>query len=814
MAVSALFSAKAALTADWRIHTPFDQWPVAVYDTPTRVYFVNRTFEYNPDVAGRDFNSYALHYYDKPGDEILSVNPRDGYSGNAVTCLAYNTEKNYLLVIYTDFSIDFLYNDGRIVNLQSLKNATIPGRKKVNGISFDTDNNLAYIATNFGYLTLNDDKHEVAESRNYGEEILNVGRSGNIIFAVHDGKVFTASVESPRYNFSDFTQVDSSDVIFDDAVPLSEGRFLALKKGYEGYIYMFTPSGNSYKAERIIDDPWLLNYQRFGNGVAVTGNVLIHLINDDGTIDWINRPEDVWRMPATFVDRRNLYTLTDRKGLRHYEMKNGSWSLVSDYAKPNSPATFISTSLAYHPSYGLLAGSSGIDYSLKVFNQNTPANISALRGNFWKEYSPTYTRPDKFGSMANYAGVAIDPKDTKYVYRSSALNGIERINLEDPSDILLMGQASNPYKNFSEFIQVVPDLAIWNALCRFSVPRFDSEGRMWMTYNYENQEEHLYYWTAADRKATTSPASYRPMKKIVAKGLTPQNFDVLTAMTYPANRNFIAIASDVNYGGVYLYDHNGTPEVTSDDRYVLINNPYDQDGGSVTFNGVNDVVEDPESGMLWILSQRGLFTVNPVNAFNNPTSVNRIKVARNDGTNLADYLLNEVNVYCMAIDGEKRKWFGTSNGLVCTTSDGRAILGEFTTENSYLPSGDVYALCYNPENNSLMAATGQGLVEVFPSGSGGNASTSSNDVRVYPNPVEPDFYGWVRIDNVADGSLVKITDATGGIVKELGPVEGGAVQWDVTGHNNKRVATGVYYIMVSPGSAGGNTSINKILVLN
>ena len=80
--------------------------------------------------------------------------------------------------------------------------------------------------------------------------------------------------------------------------------------------------------------------------------------------------------------------------------------------------------------------------------------------------------------------------------------------------------------------------------------------------------------------------------------------------------------------------------------------------------------------------------------------------------------------------------------------------------------------------------------------------------------MEPDFYGWVRIDNIADGSLVKITDAKGGLVKEMGPVEGGGVEWDVTGLNNQRVNTGVYYIMVSPGASGGDSSINKILVLN
>lgn len=104
---------------------------------------------------------------------------------------------------------------------------------------------------------------------------------------------------------------------------------------------------------------------------------------------------------------------------------------------------------------------------------------------------------------------------------------------------------------------------------------------------------------------------------------------------------------------------------------------------------------------------------------------------------------------------------------------------------------------------------------MFPSGSGNSASSDSQEFRVYPNPVEPDYYGWVRIDNITDGSLVKITDAKGGIVKELGPAQSGAVEWDVSGLNNRRVSTGVYYVMVSPGNSGdGKTQIQKILVLN
>ena len=390
-----------------------------------------------------------------------------------------------------------------------------------------------------------------------------------------------------------------------------------------------------------------------------------------------------------------------------------------------------------------------------------------------------------------------------------------RINLANPSDVMIFANPANANSTSPGFVKVVEDQPNWNLLCRFTTPQFSTDGTMWTLYNNTiSGHPELWYWPAASRLATTSAATYQPMKKISVPKLPTSNSDVM--ITLAKNPTIVAMAGDIpNGGSIMFYDHKGTPETTNDDKYVYMNSIHDQDGGSVSFLAVNSLYEDPSTGLVWILSQRGVFTVNPKTAFEDPSRVNRIKVARNDGTNLADYLLNEINVHSMSEDGEGRKWFSTSNGLVCTSSDGRTILAEFTTDNSYLPSNEVFATCYNPDNNSMLVATNGGLVEMFPSGSGGSSNGTGSEIRPFPNPVEPDFYGWVRIDNIADGSLVKITDSKGGLVKELGPARGGSVEWDVSGMNNRRVATGVYYIMVSPGSSGdGKAQIAKILVLN
>ena len=815
LAISAAFCAKADLTADWRVHMPFDEWPTQVIETPDRVYFTGRTFENNARLASRSFPSHSLFYYDKGGDEIVSVNERTNASGNSVTTMAYNLKKKYLLVVYTDCNIDFIYDDGRLFNLPALKITSIPGKKEANHITFDEKNNRAYVATTFGYIALNDDKHEVAESRNYSEDIKSVARCGDNIVISFDNSLHYAPASEQRYNIDDYSPIENTSGL-NTLLPTEGGNFFAYKKGDGGgRIMHFKTYGGKPEGELRGEDGNLICSQPVDGGYRLTGNAKIYFLKTDGSVSTADCPTGEGGHPSGGLKNDELWTLTARKGLRSYKQNGSSWTLTRDYMRPNAPATYISTSFYYHPEYGMLVGSNGIDKALGEFEQNTPGNISALKGGMWKEYGPNYTAAaGKFPRTHSYGGVAVDPRDNNIVYRSSALGGIMKINLANPSDMLVFANPSNANSKSDGFIKITDDLAAWNILCNFTVPRFTGDGTMWSLYsNMDSGRAELWYWPAADRLATTSAATYRPMKKIVVPKFTASNSDVMTTLT--VNPNIVAIGGFADYGTLMFYDHNGTPETTNDDRYVHITDAYDQDGGGVAFQWINDLKEDPATGLVWVLSQRGVFTLNPATVFSNPNQVNRIKVARNDGTNLADYLLNEINVFDMVIDGEGRKWFTTSNGLVCTSQDGRQILGEFTTENSYLPSDIVYTAGYNPSNNSLMVATDGGLVEMFPSGSGNSNSSDDSGVRIYPNPVEPDFYGWVRIDNLTEGSLVKITDSKGGLVKELGPAQGGAVEWDISGMTNNRVSTGVYYIMVSPGSSGdGKTQIAKILVLN
>ena len=267
------------------------------------------------------------------------------------------------------------------------------------------------------------------------------------------------------------------------------------------------------------------------------------------------------------------------------------------------------------------------------------------------------------------------------------------------------------------------------------------------------------------------------------------------------------------YGSsIGVWYHGGTLDTESDDVVRIVSSFVDQDGSEFDCRYVRSMYEDRSTGRVWVLCQGGVFNFNPVEMANGNTTVRRVKVARNDGTNLADLLLDGVDVISVTVDPAGRKWFATNGGgIVVTSADGTKILNTYTTDNSGLPSNSIDAICYNPDNGSMMVSTGEGLVEAFLN----EAETSGKaQVRAYPNPVRPGYMGMVTIDMLPESSMVKIMDAAGRMVRELGEASGGSIEWDMTNYNRRRVPAGIYYIL---GTNGANqdafTKMGKILVV-
>ncbi|MDE5959695.1 MAG: hypothetical protein K2G59_06010, partial [Muribaculaceae bacterium] len=208
--------------------------------------------------------------------------------------------------------------------------------------------------------------------------------------------------------------------------------------------------------------------------------------------------------------------------------------------------------------------------------------------------------------------------------------------------------------------------------------RFDAKGNVWALMHWDEDGADNLYFISRDAWA---------------KGPGPDDIVALDFGTHSTSHSAslfvhssgLILVSGNRFTGVY--DPNGTPADGSDDRHVIHTGTTDADGMSLNGNYIMDVEED-RSGRLWLATNGGVRVIAyPAEMFGLGWVVSRPKVARNDGTNLADFLLDNEVVTGVSGDANNCKWFSTfGSGIYHTNADGTEILGHYMTSNSGLMS--------------------------------------------------------------------------------------------------------------------------------
>lgn len=935
LGVAACFSG-FAFEGQWRLHPTFDGNVERLLDTPKYVYMLALAQPYSEGVPESPSRQGFLYIYDKENDEFRPLNSEGSLSQSVISRIDYNSRRGYLLIIYEDLNIDLLFDDGKVVNIPALKAASIPTSKNINGVFFDSDHGYADIATDFGFIIIDDNKGEIYESRIYNRPITSIARCGDQLFiSDEEQRIYHAPATAPNFTFDAFTPVNFvgegpgkvkqlfrlsstkvgilSDLPEDSETPQEIGFIeLYVPDTEENPSEEETPSeenpseeevnpaegettppegevnpggseGNPDPSEKqlvkklaeneetaeddettdngeVTDDGDTSDNEEAGDNEEESGEpgdnegddeedeekdllLFKYTPSTNGTYRYITEGKNgplVWEttryclisaegvaigysipaiarsgVTATY-DGQSFWNTNDRSGLR--QISGGDKPAVTKgFMRPDSPAVYISQDMVYSPKYGMLVSNRGnVNYFSTVMYYR-PILLSGLKDNSWVMHGLPYTNPERSKMMFNPNGLAIDPKNPDMVYFGSLISGIGRVNLSDPKDVLHMSTWNDQAASYPEFVDMLPVSDLWTRSARMGAPKFDSAGNLWSIFNHIDSENpsELWVWPRANIDATKDAQSFKPWLKIPLKTSNAMSWNSMALpLTSSGNTNRILAFIGTYQTGLILVDHKGTFSNTADDIHLAADNLFDQDNQPNNYNYIRTMTEDPSTGLVWVGCDNGVFTVNPNTFAANPGLINRIKVARDDGTSLADYLLNGVDVSSILIDPLGRKWFGTvGGGLVCTSADGRTVKGEWTKSNSPLPDNNVYGLGWNEDTGSLMISTGKGLVEFFPSGEGNGKDFES--MRIFPNPVRPDYFGWVTIDGLTEGALVKITDAHGNMVRELGRVNGGTIQWDVANLNGRRVPSGVYYVLASGGENDSNlTKIGKILVVN
>lgn len=237
-----------------------------------------------------------------------------------------------------------------------------------------------------------------------------------------------------------------------------------------------------------------------------------------------------------------------------------------------------------------------------------------------------------------------------------------------------------------------------------------------------------------------------------------------------------------------------------------------QNGSTITPQRGYCTAED-RNGNVWIGTSSGPLYLTAEAIRSGSTVFTQYVVPRNDGTNLGDYLLGNIAITAIAIDGGNRKWFGTNgNGVFLISSDNNTQVQHFTTDNSPLPSDIIMDILVDGSTGRVYFATDKGLCSYLSDATEPATSMTKDNVYAYPNPVNPDYTGPITVVGLTYDAEVKITTSNGTLVAE-GRSTGGTFTWDGCDSEGRRVASGVYMVHTST-SSGDKGTVCKIAIVN
>ena len=173
--------------------------------------------------------------------------------------------------------------------------------------------------------------------------------------------------------------------------------------------------------------------------------------------------------------------------------------------------------------------------------------------------------------------------------------------------------------------------------------------------------------------------------------------------------------------------------------------------------------------------------------------------------------MGNTSITDIEVDGGNRKWFGTENaGIFLLSADGSQIVQSFTTDNSPLISNNILEMEFNQMTGELFIITDKGLISYRADASYEDPEYS--DVKVFPNPVKPDFSGPITIQGIRYDSDIHVTDVAGNLVYKT-TSNGGTATWDGKTLLGERVKSGVYLIWTAPNTGKGR-KVGKVVFIN
>ena len=750
-----------ASASTWKIHNYYVTKKIQnVFDTGNKIYYLN---------------SDRLFEFDKTTLTTVSLNRQNKLSDNQISQIYYDWQNRLLFVAYASSNIDVIDANGKVTNINGIKDVLVNVHdytltsgelsdyvgKSIRDITFA--DGKAYVAMGYGFAVIDESTFSIVKSIEVRNtvDINSVAKIGQYLVILSDSYTYYGDPESddPINTFSKksgknagakMIPIDDHSAFFMRESKLYYADFTAgdptltslidavatsIQKTPTGYIANFM--GSSAPSNYYTID---------ATGQTATKSATVGFASSDpygdGTV-WIN----------------------DASGL-HIEGSTVSYKI-------NSLTTDMPYWLKYNATMNLLyAAVSGP--IAKINNNSTSiANvINTYNGESWSN-ATAYT-----ASGGAYAFEFSPLAPTTYV-RGSWNKGLHKV-----TDNVLKTTYNTSNAKIGTYKPA---------------PAFDVYGNLWVVCSFNFAATPVTVLPAEKFAKTTATKN----DWFAPSGLTELNTGSMQRNRFlVAKKNNMKIFIDGDYpdaskpgqAKLFCWD-NGEVDPTIDNyRLVSLTRFIDQNDRQVEWTYVNHMEEDND-GYIWICHTAGLFRFDPEVVFDEQPRALRPFV--NKSAEGKGVLCEGYSVYDLGVDRDNNKWLATDDGVYYVSPDGSEVYNHFTMDNSDLPSNMVYSVECDTVNERVYVYTDNGFAEYIAQGDA--PALSFDDVYAYPNPVEPDFTGMIKIANLMDNSYVTITDREGNVVAQLGPVMGSAL-WDGCGADGERVPTGIYNVYAGQGS--------------
>lgn len=758
----------SASAGTWKMHNSYVTKLIKnVFDTGDKVYYVN---------------SNKLYQFDKSTQTTLSLGKQNILSDNTISQIYYDWENNLLFVAYANSNIDVIDQAGKVTNISNIKDIIVRVHsyslnpetgdlqdytgKEINDINFA--NGRAYVATGYGYVCIDETTLKVVHNYDLGRKINSVAVIGDEMLILSKSYCYHGTIEDED-PINHYTKESGS---------FNGCRMYPIN---ENSVFIMGPST-------------LYNYE-FVNSVPVLTELVAarsNSVQKTPTGFIANFPEQTYYYTfdptgkvGTKVGSAVGYATSNPDGDGTVWINDANGLHVSGstaYYKINSLTTDAPFWLRYNGDLNkLYAGSSGPISLINIVATNVPNIINTYDGNNWSN-ATAYT-----ASGSGYDFV-FNPLDPRMYIRAGWKNLYKVVN----------DQLVTTYNNSNSKLST-----------RKCHPAFDNYGNMWVVTPFGLPE---------------SPVLLLPKDKVFnttsnkTDWLVPAGFEALNTGKMQRSRflvskkNNVKIFSDCDYSGaitgrIYCWDNGNEDPMVDTYQLSSIGHFVDQNNSQVSWTYLCHFEEDRD-GMFWVGHDMGLFVFDPDVVFDAaPAAVRPYVTKFSEGQG---YLCEGYTVYDIGVDRDNNKWIATNNGVYFVSPDGSEVYNHFTIENSDVPSNLVYTVECDTVHDRVYIYTDNGIAEYIVNGDA--TSINFDNVYAFPNPIEPDFTGMIKIANLMDNSYVTVTNRDGNIVAQFGPVVGSAL-WDGSGADGERVPTGIYNIYAAQGAQPAITGTPQTTIM-